>query len=43
MNSDMGNLKNLQYILNQALKVHGNNKYKVARNSTVWEKNIYED
>jgi hypothetical protein len=35
----MGNLKNLQYQLNQALKIHGNTKYKVARNSSVWDMN----
>ena len=33
---DFGNLKNLQYQLNQALKTHRNPKFKVARNSSVW-------
>lgn len=32
---DFGNLKNLQYQLNQALKTHRNPKFKVARNSSV--------
>jgi hypothetical protein len=35
-NSDFGNLKNLQYQLNQALKMHNNTKFKVAKNSSVW-------
>ena len=35
MNSDFSNLKNLQFQLNQALKIHRNPKYKVARNSSI--------
>lgn len=35
MNSDFANLKNLQFQLNQALKIHRNPKYKVARNSSI--------
>ena len=33
---DFANLKNLQYQLNQALKMHNNPKIKVAKNSSVW-------
>lgn len=32
---DFANLKNFQYQINQALKMHRNPKYKVARNSCV--------
>lgn len=38
---DFANLKNLQYQLNQALKMHSNPKFKVARNSSVWERLIF--
>jgi hypothetical protein len=34
-NMNFANLKNLQYQLNQALKMHNNAKIKVAKNSSV--------
>lgn len=37
---DFAGLKNLHQSLTQAMKFHGSNKFKLARNSSIWGNNV---